>query len=213
MKFTEFTYKISNLKNLELPGVEAQHKLAPLLRINELASIDIKAKKPNKAGVMALFYPNKQDITNLVLILRKTYKGVHSNQVGFPGGRVENYDKNLKHTALRETEEEVGIPKDEVRVVKKLTKLYIPPSNFWVHPYVGLIDKTPKLIPQESEVEKILEVDLEDFLDERNLISQELSTSYAKNIQVPAFSLNGHIVWGATAMMLSELKELLKLSL
>lgn len=213
MKFTEFTYKISNLKNLELPGVEAQHKLAPLLRINELTSIDIKAKNPNKAGVMALFYPNKQDITNLVLILRKTYKGVHSNQVGFPGGRVENYDKNLKHTALRETEEEVGIPKDEVRVVKKLTKLYIPPSNFWVHPYVGLIDKTPKLIPQESEVEKILEVDLEDFLDERNLISQELSTSYAKNIQVPAFSLNGHIVWGATAMMLSELKELLKLSL
>lgn len=213
MNFTEFTYKISNLKNLELPGVEAQHKLAPILRINELASIDIKAKKPNKAGVMALFYPNKHDITNLVLILRKTYKGVHSNQVGFPGGRVENYDKNLMHTALRETEEEVGVPKAEVRVVKKLTKLYIPPSNFWVHPYVGLIDKTPKLIPQESEVEKILEVDLEDFLDEKNLISQELSTSYAKNIQVPAFSLNGHIVWGATAMMLSELKDLLKLSL
>lgn len=213
MNFTEFTYKISNLKNLELPGVEAQHKMAPILRINELASIDIKAKKPNKAGVMALFYPNKYEITNLVLILRKTYKGVHSNQVGFPGGRVENYDKNLKHTALRETEEEVGVPKAEVRVVKKLTKLYIPPSNFWVHPYVGLIDKTPKLIPQESEVEKILEVDLEDFLDEKNLISQELSTSYAKNIQVPAFSLNGHIVWGATAMMLSELKDLLKLSL
>lgn len=187
--------------------------MAPILRINELASIDIKAKKPNKAGVMALFYPNKYEITNLVLILRKTYKGVHSNQVGFPGGRVENYDKNLKHTALRETEEEVGVPKAEVRVVKKLTKLYIPPSNFWVHPYVGLIDKTPKLIPQESEVEKILEVDLEDFLDEKNLISQELSTSYAKNIQVPAFSLNGHIVWGATAMMLSELKDLLKLSL
>jgi 8-oxo-dGTP pyrophosphatase MutT (NUDIX family) len=116
-------------------------------------------------------------------------------------------------TALRETEEEVGIPQAEVRVLKKLTKLYIPPSNFWVHPYIGLIDRTPELIRQESEVEKILEVDLEDFLDEKNLISQELSTSYAKNIQVPAFSLNGHIVWGATAMMLSELKDLLKLTL
>ncbi|RKS53352.1 8-oxo-dGTP pyrophosphatase MutT (NUDIX family) [Gillisia mitskevichiae] len=213
MNFTEFTYKISNLKNLELPGVEAQHKLAPLLRIKELADIDIKANKPNKAGVMALFYPNRKEITNLVLILRKTYKGVHSNQVGFPGGRVENFDKNLKYTALRETEEEVGIPQAEVRVVKKLTKLYIPPSNFWVHPYVGLIDRTPELIPQESEVEKILEIDLEDFMDDRNLVSQELSTSYAENIQVPAFSLNGHIVWGATAMMLSELKDLLKQAL
>ncbi|WP_034921885.1 NUDIX hydrolase [Gillisia sp. CAL575] len=213
MKFTEFNYKISKLKNLELPGVEAQHKLAPLLRIQELTDLDIEAKKPNKAGVMALFYPDKNEITHLVLILRKTYKGVHSNQVGFPGGRVENFDKNLKHTALRETEEEVGIPKADVRVVKKLTKLYIPPSNFWVHPYVGLIDRTPNLIPQESEVEKILEIDLEHFMDERNLISQELSTSYAKNIQVPAFSLNGHVVWGATAMMLSELKDLLKLAL
>ncbi len=213
MNFTEFTYKISNLKNLELPGVKAQHKLAPLLRIKELSNLDIEANNPNKAGVMALFYPNKHDVTHLILILRKTYKGVHSNQVGFPGGRVENSDKNLKYTALRETEEEVGIPQSEVRVVKKLTKLYIPPSNFWVHPYVGLMHKTPNLKPQETEVEKILEINLEDFLDERNLISQELSTSYAKNIQVPAFSLNGYVVWGATAMMLSELKDLLKLAL
>ena len=193
--------------------MEAQHKLAPLLRIQELASTDISSKKPNKAGVMALFYPNKDEVTNLVLILRKTYKGVHSNQVGFPGGRVENFDKNLKHTALRETEEEVGIPKKDVEVIKKLTKLYIPPSNFWVHPYVGVMSKTPNLIPQESEVEKILEIDLEDFMDEKNLISQQLNTSYAKNIQVPAFQLNGHVVWGATAMMLSELKDLLKIAL
>ncbi len=178
-----------------------------------MSNLDIEANNPNKAGVMALFYPNKHDVTHLILILRKTYKGVHSNQVGFPGGRVENSDKNLKYTALRETEEEVGIPQSEVRVVKKLTKLYIPPSNFWVHPYVGLMHKTPNLKPQETEVEKILEINLEDFLDERNLISQELSTSYAKNIQVPAFSLNGYVVWGATAMMLSELKDLLKLAL
>lgn len=159
---------------------------------------------------MAVFYPNDQHLTHLVLILRKTYRGIHSNQVGFPGGRVEVYDKNLKHTALRETEEEVGISKDDVRVIKKLTKLYIPPSDFWVHPYVGIIDKTPILKPQESEVEKILEVNLDDFLNEENLIIQKLSTSYASEIEVPAYMLNGHVVWGATAMMLSELKELLK---
>lgn len=190
--------------------MEAQYKLAPILRIRELEQIDFNTKKPNKAGVMAVFYPNDQHLTHLVLILRKTYRGVHSNQVGFPGGRIEVYDKNLKHTALRETEEEVGINKDDIRVIKKLTKLYIPPSDFWVHPYVGIIDKTPILKPQESEVEKILEVNLDDFLDEENLIIQKLSTSYASEIEVPAYMLNGHVVWGATAMMLSELKELLK---
>lgn len=213
MNFDEFKYKISNLKNLELPGESAQIKLAPAMRVSELKALDIASKKPNKAGVMAIFYPNDRQVTNLVLILRKTYRGVHSNQVGFPGGRAEIFDKNMKSTALRETEEEVGIPRDEVTVVKKLTKLYIPPSNFWVHPYVGLLNATPKLIKQESEVEKILEIDIDEFLDERNLISKKLSTSYAKDIDVPAFSLNGHIVWGATAMMLSELKELLIKSL
>ena len=213
MNFDEFKYKISNLKNLELPGESAQIKLAPAMRVSELKALDIASKKPNKAGVMAIFYPNDRQVANLVLILRKTYRGVHSNQVGFPGGRAEVFDKNMKSTALRETEEEVGIPRDEVTVVKKLTKLYIPPSNFWVHPYVGLLNATPKLIKQESEVEKILEIDIDEFLDERNLISKKLSTSYAKDIDVPAFSLNGHIVWGATAMMLSELKELLIKSL
>jgi len=172
--------------------------------------MDIAAKKPNRAGVMAVFYPNKSDKTNFILILRKTYKGIHSNQVGFPGGRLEIFDKNLEHTALRETEEEVGIPKEDVEIVKKLTKLYIPPSNFWVHPYVGLIEKTPNLVPQISEVEKILEINIDEFLDEKNLIKQKLNTSYANNIEVPAFSLNGQVVWGATAMMLNELKELLK---
>jgi 8-oxo-dGTP pyrophosphatase MutT (NUDIX family) len=210
MDFDEFRYKISNLKNSKLPGEEAQHKLAPILRIKELKKLDIATKNPNKAGVMAVFYPDKSDNTNFILILRKTYQGVHSNQVGFPGGRLEIFDKNLEHTALRETEEEVGIPKEEVEVLKRLTKLYIPPSNFWVYPYVGLIEKTPILVPQKSEVEKILEVNIDEFLDDKSLIKQKLSTSYANDIEVPAFYLNGQVVWGATAMMLSELKELLK---
>lgn len=168
------------------------------------------SKKPNEAGVLAVFYPDLRDNAKLVLILRKTYKGVHSNQVGFPGGRVESFDKDLEQTALRETEEEVGIFRKDVQIIKKLTKLYIPPSNFWVHPYMGLLHKTPSLIAQEEEVEKIIEVDLDHFLDERNMITEILSTSYAENIEVPAFSLNGHVVWGATAMMLSELKDLIK---
>ena len=194
---------------MQLPGEAAHRKLAPLIRINELDSIDISKQNPNEAGVMAVFYPDLNEETRLVLILRKTYKGVHSNQVGFPGGRVEVEDRDLEATALRETEEEVGIPRQQIEVIKKLTRLYIPPSNFWVQPYLGLLGHTPNMKAQESEVEEILEVKLKDFLDDTSRITENLSTSYANNIEVPAYKLNGRVVWGATGMMLSEIRELL----
>lgn len=194
---------------MQLPGESAHRKLAPLIRINELDEIDMSTRNPQEAGVMAVFYPDNENVTRLVLILRKTYKGVHSNQVGFPGGRVEEIDKDLEETALRETEEEVGIPQNEIEVVKKLSRLYIPPSNFWVQPYIGLLKTTPQMVAQETEVEEILEVKLSDFLNDDNMITENLSTSYAKEIEVPAYRLNGYVVWGATGMMLSEIRELL----
>ena len=194
---------------MQLPGESAHRKLAPLIRINELDEIDMSTRNPQEAGVMAVFYPDNENVTRLVLILRKTYKGVHSNQVGFPGGRVDEIDKDLEETALRETEEEVGIPQNEIEVVKKLSRLYIPPSNFWVQPYIGLLKTTPQMVAQETEVEEILEVKLSDFLNDDNMITENLSTSYAKEIEVPAYRLNGYVVWGATGMMLSEIRELL----
>ncbi|WP_424494287.1 NUDIX hydrolase [Salinimicrobium sp. GXAS 041] len=210
MDFQEFKSKSPNLKKIKLPGEEAHYKLAPLLRLKELEQKEIEIRDANKAGVLAVFYPDKSEKTHFVLILRKTYRGVHSNQVGFPGGRMEEGDKDLEQTALRETEEEVGIPQKEIKVLKQMTKIYIPPSNFWVQPFMGLMEKTPVLIPQESEVESVLEIALEDFMNDSALTRQKLSTSYAKNIEVPAFMLSGHIVWGATAMMLSEMKEVLR---
>ena len=108
------------LSNLQLLGQEAQFEMAPDERIRALSEMDIEAKKPRWAGVMAVFYPNAEGETTLVLILRKTYKGVHSNQVGFPGGKAETVDQSIKHTALRETEEEVGLAQSEIEVVKKL---------------------------------------------------------------------------------------------
>ncbi len=159
---------------------------------------------------MALFYPNNEQLTHLLLILRKTYKGVHSNQIAFPGGKLEPEDENLMETALRETYEEVGVPKESVEVLKQLSEVYIPPSNYLVQPYFGVYSKPEVFQIQESEVEALVEVSLSDFLDHTNLSEEKLSTSYAKNINVPAFKLNGYTVWGATAMMLSEIKELLE---
>ncbi len=163
-----------------------------------------------KAGVIALFYPDAKLTTHLLLIHRKTYEGVHSNQIGFPGGKMESNDSDLIETALRETHEEVGVPPEEVTLIKSLSTVYIPPSNFEVQPYVGLLVNPFSFIPEEAEVESLVEVPIVDFMDDSKIFTQKLSTSYATDIDVPAFNLNGYTVWGATAMMLSEIKELLK---
>ena len=184
--------------------------MAPESRINELRANRINMKNVKKAAVMALFYPNEKGNTYLLLILRKTYKGVHSNQIALPGGKVESVDIDLQATALRETEEEVGVPSKEVTVICGLSKVYIPPSNYEVQPFVGLYKEPSSFVRQESEVEALVTVSLIDFLDDTKIIEEKLRTSYGENMAVPAFKLNGYTVWGATAMMLSEIKDLLK---
>ncbi len=184
--------------------------MAPEIRVKLMQESQVKGKNPKKAGVMALFYPDFKNGTKLLLILRKTYKGVHSNQIAFPGGKVEDGDIDLAQTALRETHEEVGVPPEKIMILKSLSTVYIPPSNYEVQPFLGILDRPLSFVPQESEVESLIEVSLMDFLDDGLIFNQKLSTSYATNIEVPTFKLNGYTVWGATAMMLSEIKELLK---
>ena len=213
MDFREFEKRIVKVTKMELPGELVQFKMAPLERLQDLKKVALEKNTAKRAGVMSLFYPSENDETRLILILRKTYKGVHSAQVGFPGGKLEDEDENIQDTALRETEEEIGISRETISVLKKLTEIYIPPSNFFVQPFLGITTELPKFIPQEKEVEALIEVSLRDFMDDRNITNQTLSTSYAESIDVPAFKLNGHIVWGATAMMLNEVRELLKMAL
>ncbi|TSE10502.1 CoA pyrophosphatase [Aquimarina algiphila] len=205
MTFETFKNLIPKIKKMSVPGESSHFIMAPDLRIKELNKLKIEERNPRNAAVMMLFYP-KEGITHIVLILRPDYEGVHSGQIALPGGKVEQHDLNYKETALRETQEEVGVNTNTVKVIKTLTKVYIPPSNFWVHPFLGFTENRPDFVAQEEEVAKIIEVPLSKLLDERNVVPQKLSTSYAKNIEVPSFELNGYVVWGATAMMLSELK-------
>ncbi|MBD0852036.1 NUDIX hydrolase [Maribacter arenosus] len=210
MNFDDFALRSSKIKNLPLPGRTSHYKMAPLIRIKELEAGQIKKSNPKKAGVLALFYPNRKNGTNLLLILRKSYKGVHSNQIAFPGGKAEKEDFDIMHTALRETHEEVGVPPERISIIRSLSEVYIPPSNFEVKPFMGLYENPRPFVLQKSEVAALVEVPLLDFMDDAKVFTQKLSTSYAKDIDVPAFKLNGYVVWGATAMMLSEIKELLK---
>lgn len=210
MNFNLFLDKVIHLEHLPLPGEMAQFKMSPPYRESLLKMNEQVIKKSKKAAVMALFYPNINNETHVVLIKRKSYKGVHSAQFAFPGGKAEISDMTLMDTALRETEEEIGVPKHSVKVVKALTELYIPPSNFTVFPYVGTTVNTPTFIKQDSEVEAIVEVSLQHFLNDAVVSTTTVQTSYNIEVEVPAFYLNGNVVWGATAMMLSEIKELLK---
>ncbi|MGX1024932.1 CoA pyrophosphatase [Flavobacterium sp. CS20] len=209
MQFSYIEQFFPKIKKIDLPGEKAQALMAP-----ESRKISLTQKydflNANRAGVLILFFPDSADDVNFVLILRKTYKGVHSNQVALPGGRYENEDRNLIQTALRETEEEVGVASSSVEVIRPMTELYIPPSNFLVKPTLAKIDYQPVFTKQESEVEKIIPVKLKDFILPSCIKTRSIQTSHNKEKQVPIFDLNGHVVWGATAMMLSELREILK---
>lgn len=209
MLFSEFEKRVVKVKKMELPGEDFHFMMAPLERLKELKRRAYEMQSAKRAAVLCLFYPAGSGETHFILILRKTYKGVHSDQVGFPGGKVEEVDRDLEATALRETHEEVGVSPSEVSVLKELTEVYIPPSNYFVRPYLGIAQQTPNFQAQFDEVAAMIEVPIKEFLDDSVRITQSLSTSYAKKIEVPAFELQGHVVWGATAMMLNEVRELL----
>lgn len=210
MDFGSFLKAVSKIEQIPLPGFESQLKMSPPFRRELMERYREGIPNSKKAAVIALFYPDGLQVTKLMLILRKTYKGVHSAQVGFPGGRWEDTDATLKHTALRETEEEVGVPVSDIEVLREMTEIYIPPSNFTVHPFFGIAHKTPMFVKQDDEVEDLIEVTVADFMDDSAMNTATVMTSLEKEVSVPAFILNGHVVWGATAMMLIEIKDLLK---
>ena len=185
-----------------LPGRGAQIKMAPSpLDENRFNENPNRPSRPG--GVMALLYPKNNELY-LPLMKRPTYNGAHGGQVSFPGGKVEKEDFDLTATALRETEEEMGVERDGIKVLGKLSDLFIIASNFKVSPTVGLIDYTPKFIPDPYEVEEVLEVSIAQLLDlNRRGVKEMRFGKYM--IQSPFFDVQGHVVWGATAMMLSEL--------
>ncbi len=209
MLFSEFTKYIPKIVKQQLPAVKAHIKMAPMERLPTLEADYYADDNPRKSAVMMLFYP-KNELAHLVLIKRNTYPGVHSAQISFPGGKSEPEDNNLSQTALRETYEEIGVETDDIDVVMPFSKIYIPPSNFLVYPFLGLSYVTPVFNPDPAEVAAVIELPLETFLDDSIVIETKMQTSYAASIKVPAFKFKEHIVWGATAMIMSELKETIK---
>lgn len=209
MNFQDFLIRILSIENQILPAETAHLIMMPPERKDIMKNLDIELVNPREAAVMMLFYP-KDGEAHLVLIVRNSYPGVHSSQIAFPGGKVELYDASLSDTALRETEEEIGILREKITIVRAFTQVYIPPSNFMVYPFLGYSNEALTFLPDPAEVADVIELPLHQFMDDSILVLKKMSTSYSHSIDVPAFKIADHYVWGATAMMLSELKETLK---
>lgn len=208
MDFQNFIRSIEFQLQQPLPGQMAQLKMSSQARLRELMTFSHR-DDARQSSVLLLLYPCDEKV-KLVLMLRPDYNGVHSGQISFPGGKYEDGDDDLIFTALREAREEIGIDVARVQILGQLTEMYIPPSNYIVSPVVAYLLKPPQFSADPLEVAKIIEVTTEELLDESNDVQAEVKVYNGKNLTVPAFCIRDNIIWGATAMILSEFREILK---
>ena len=194
-----------------LPGRDAQYKMASLRRLQELEPYTGPPPDAKVACVLNLLHWREAKGWHTVLIQRTSNpRDRHSGQVSFPGGRWEEGDGVLANVALREAEEEVGVSSSQVEILGQLTDLYIPVSNFLVHPFVGILRGPVSFSPQPGEVEAVLTPALSIFMDQANRKKTDLTVGQGILLkEVPYFDVEGRIVWGATAMIMNEFIELM----
>ncbi len=206
--FVRFIEQLKQRLQQPLPGEEIQYRMAPVSRLQN-KFLTPENYNPRKSAVMILLFPQDNTIKTL-FIERPVYEGIHSGQVGFPGGKYEDDDVDLKQTALRETYEEVGVHPEKIEVIGQLTDLYINPSNFLVSPFIGYTNHVPNFIANEREVKKIVVYNLFD-LNNKNLIAEkEIRFTDGFTSTTPYYEIEGLTVWGATAMMVSELNVVIE---
>ncbi len=206
LDFQSIKSKLHERLSLELPGLKAHE----LMKVPGRGDYPLIPEKAKKAAVLLIIY-KKLDFTFLAFIKRVTHeKDRHSGQISFPGGSIEASDDYPIQTAIREANEEMGIPM-EVEIAGNLSPLYIPVSGFYVSPVVATYEQNFRFTPQISEVEEILEIDLQLLF--KPSVKSKVNIPVSSNFllrEVPCYNIQGTIIWGATAMILSELEWVLK---
>lgn len=190
-----------------LPGHDAFLELSGYQRPDLEAAL--RADPPPRASAVLVLVYGKDEAAHTLLMKRPAYEGVHSGQMAFPGGRQEPQDPDLLSTALREFQEETGAaPRAEV--LGPLTPVYIPPSRSLVTPYVAIAPHAGPFAPDPHEVDQLVEAPLELLLrpDVLKRRPQHIAI-LGRTVEIPYFDVQGHVVWGATAMMIAELRQLL----
>ena len=205
-KWEKFTGLLAERINLGLPGIDSQLLMAPVHRINDIRS-GLLSNDSVKSSVLILLYP-EGELIKTVVILRPSYSGVHSGQISLPGGKWETADFDIATTALRETYEEIGVHPSEIRLLGQISPLYIPPSNYIVFPFIGIADKKPEFIKDPIEVAEIIEIDIAELLNKDTCTSHILTFKDGTSLDVPCYKFGDTVIWGATAMILSEFTAL-----
>ncbi|RMF04697.1 MAG: CoA pyrophosphatase [Chloroflexi bacterium] len=195
-----------------LPGVGGQIKMAPAPLPHRANRWEVP-ENCREASVLLLLYPKSKNGRpgsglHTVLIRRPQYPGVHSGQISFPGGRREP-GESRQDAALRETFEEIGVAPENITIIGQLSRLYIPPSNFCIYPFVASCSRQPVFQPDEREVAELVEAPLGLFFDRALHKEETWHFENYGNRRIPYFFVLGHKVWGATAMILSEFVTLL----
>ena len=201
--FADFFELLKAELKKDLPGEKAQIKMAPGVRSHFKTSA-----KSRKAGVLILIYQKDQNLY-VSFIQRTEYNGPHSGQISFPGGKSEKDDKNIVETALRESNKEIGIKADLVKIYGQLTPLHIPISNFIVYPVIGIYEGIPEFVIDPAEVKNVIEVKLIDLIDPKYCTTKEFNYGDL-SFMAPIYNPNDITIWGATAMILSEFLEIVK---
>ena len=205
MDFQRFITQLKITITNDLPGKESQQKM----RVNYDQSIELPFSKNNStpAAVLILLYLEDNEI-HFFLTKRSNELEHHKGQISLPGGTQEENEK-LIHTALRETQEEIGINKTSISIIGSMTPLFVPVTGFMIHPFIGYSSNKLEPTPDPSEVEAIFSVNISDLLNEANQTIEKRNIR-GYDVEVPYFKLNNYEVWGATSMILSEFRDLIK---
>lgn len=206
MQVKEFMRSLENKLSGPKPGLKAQLTMITNPRPGNQVYQQVE-NSSYKAGVLVLLYPQKGRL-HLVLTRRTEQVDYHKGQISFPGGRQEKRE-TLEQTAKREAQEELDIDPDSIRILGRLTPLYIPPSNYCIYPIVAISEGRPDFRPFRLEVAEVLEIPLDHLMDSHT-VQREMRIIRGTEVEVPFYAFGEHKIWGATAMVLAELVEVLK---
>ena len=190
-----------------LPGEKAHELMAPRPKFIE-GMEGIHPTPPINSAVLALIIPLENELA-IPFIKRSNTGKYHAGQIALPGGKMEKSDANALQTALRECHEEIGVPEEKISILGVLSDIYISLSNFNITPIVGTTLKLPDFQPSADEVEKIILIKLSELFDDQN----KTTSTFLRNnheIVAPGYKIGEHFIWGATAMIIAELEQLMK---
>ncbi|HLN72044.1 MAG TPA: CoA pyrophosphatase [Prolixibacteraceae bacterium] len=204
--YSTFLTYLSDALRGELLGIEAHQKMLPPGRRLKTYESELSMVKPS--GVLLLLFPDKGQIY-LCLIKRPSTMTHHPGQISFPGGKVEKEDLSAEMAALREAQEEVGIDPSFVRIIGKLSELYVEVSKFLIHPFIAWADEKPDFIVNKSEVDELILLPLNELVANETIMETDMDTVTGQ-LRIKYYPFDSQIIWGATAMILSELIEILK---